>query len=61
MKVYVVTYGWLSGLYGTDRYATPRVFYNEPDAIAFQDSWRGNRAGFEDTTPFAHYHEIEVE
>ena len=61
MKVYVVTYGWYGGLYENDYYATPRVFYNEPDAVAFQDSWRENRAKINNVTTFAHCQEIEVE
>lgn len=59
MKVYVVSYGWMSDANGI-RPMTPRVYKWAADAKAFCDEWK-EAVGTDTLNVFAFYDEIEVE
>ena len=60
MKVYVVSYGWMSDADGI-RPMTPRAYKEGYDAKQFCAKWKTEQGGMKYSTPFAHYDEIEVE
>lgn len=58
MKVYVVSYGWVSDNSGI-RPMTPKVFYNDRAAKEYCDFWKKDCNP--SLNPYAFYDEIEVE